>query len=39
MHMESPLDNEVCSGNPKEVRDDGLKGHGCTYGIELEAIE
>ena len=30
---------EVCSGDPKEVRDDGLQGHGHTYDIELEAIE
>ena len=30
---------EVCSRDPEEVQDDGLQGHGHTYGIEPEAIE
>ena len=30
---------EVCSGDSEEVRDDGMQGHGHTYGIEPEAIE
>ena len=30
---------ELCSRDPKEVRDDGLQGDGHTYGIEAEAIE
>ena len=30
---------EVCSGDHKEVWDDGMQGHGHTYGIELEAIK
>ena len=30
---------EVCSRDPEEVQDDGLQGHGHTYGIEHEAIE
>ena len=32
-----PWIREVCSRDPKEVRDDGLQGDGHTYGIELEA--
>ena len=34
-----PWTREVCSGDPEEVRDDGLQGHDYTYGIEPEAIE
>ena len=34
-----PWTREVGSGDPEEVQDDGLQGHGHTYGIELEAIE
>ena len=34
-----PWIREVCSGDPEEVQDDGLQGHGNTYGIELETIE
>ena len=34
-----PQKREVCSRDPKEVQDDGLQGHGHTYGIEPEAIE
>ena len=34
-----PWKMEVCSGTPKEVQDDGLKGHDHTYGIGYEAIE
>ena len=34
-----PWTREVCSGDPEEVRGDGLQGHGHTYGIEPEAIE
>ena len=34
-----PGTREVCSRDPKEVRDDGLQGHGYTYGIEPKAIE
>ena len=34
-----PWTREVCSGDPEEVRDDGLQGHGHTYGIEPESIE
>ena len=30
---------EVCSKYPEQVWDDGLQGHGHTYGIEPEAIE
>ena len=30
---------EVCSGDPEEVRDDELQGHGHTCGIEPESIE
>ena len=35
----SPWIREVCNGEPEEVQDYGLQGHGHTYGIELEAIE
>ena len=31
--------SEVCSREPEEVRDDGLQGHGHTYGFEHEAIK
>ena len=34
-----PWRREVWSGDPEEVRDDGLQGHDHTYGIEPEAIE
>ena len=34
-----PWTREVCSGDPEEVRDDGLQGHDHTYGIKPEAIE
>ena len=34
-----PWTREVCSGDPKEVQDDGLQVHGHTYGIERESIE
>ena len=34
-----PRTREVCSRDPKEVRDDGLQGHDHTYGIKHEAIE
>ena len=34
-----PGKREVCSRDPEEFRDDGLQGHGHTYGIEYEAIE
>ena len=34
-----PWTREVCSGDPKEVKDDGLKGHDHNYGIEPKAIE
>ena len=34
-----PWTREVCSGDPEEVQDDGLQGHGHTCGIELEAIK
>ena len=34
-----PWKRELCSGDPEEVWDDGLQGHGHTYGIEPEAIE
>ena len=34
-----PWTREVWSRDPEEVQDDGLQGHGHTYGIELEAIE
>ena len=34
-----PWIREVCSGYLEEVWDDGLQGHGHTYGIELEAIK
>ena len=34
-----PWTRKVCSGNPEEVRDDGLQNLGHTYGIEPEAIE
>ena len=30
---------EVCNRDPEEVQDDGMQGHGDTYGIEPEAIE
>ena len=30
---------EVCNIDPKKFWDDGLQGHGHTYGIEPEAIE
>ena len=30
---------EVCSGDPEEIRDDEMQGHGHTYGIEIEAIK
>ena len=30
---------EVCSGDPKELQDDGMQGLGHTYGIKTEAIE
>ena len=30
---------KVCIGYPEEVQDDGLQGHGHTYGIEPEAIK
>ena len=30
---------EIYSGDPEEIRDDGLQGHDHTYGIEPEAIE
>ena len=33
-----PWKKKVCSEVPKEVRDDGLQGHGHTYGIEPGAI-
>ena len=33
------LQQELCSRDPEEIRDDGLQGHGHTYGIEHEAIE
>ena len=33
------LTREVCSRYLEEVQDDGLQGHGHTYGIEPEAIE
>ena len=34
-----PWTREVCSGDPEEVWDDGLQGHGHTYGIKPEDIE
>ena len=34
-----PGTGEVCSRDTEEVRDDGLQGHGHTYGIESKAIE
>ena len=34
-----PWTREVCSGDTEEVWDDGLQGHGHTYGIETEAID
>ena len=34
-----PWAREACSGDPKEVRDDGLQGQGHTYGIEPDAVE
>ena len=34
-----PWKREVCSGDPEEVRDDGLQGHDYTYVIKPEAIE
>ena len=34
-----PWIREVCNGDPKEVQDDGLQGHGHTYGIKPKAIE
>ena len=34
-----PWTREICSRDLEEVQDDGLKGHGHTYGIECEAIE
>ena len=39
MQMGSFWTREVCSRDPEEVQDDGLQGHGHTYGIEPEAIE
>ena len=32
-----PETRNVCSRDPEEVHDDGLQGHGHTYGIEPEA--
>ena len=34
-----PWIREVCNGYPEEVQDDGLQGHGHTYGIKPKAIE
>ena len=34
-----PWTRELCSRDPKEIRDDVLQGHDHTYGIEPEAIE
>ena len=34
-----PWTREVCSGDPEEVRDDGLQGYDLTDGVEPEAIE
>ena len=30
---------EVCSGDPKEVKEDGMQGHDHAHGIKLEAVE
>ena len=34
-----PCTREVCNGDPKEVQDDILQGHGHTYGIKPKYIE
>ena len=34
-----PWIRKVCNRDPKEVQNDGLQGHGHTYGIEREAIK
>ena len=33
-----PWKREVCSGDPEEVQDDGLQGHGHTYGLNMKLL-